>query len=256
MPLPIKKSIPVKRKRPSVTSQVEKELRKGNPKLEFAFVKATGEKARNVTRKQFEDHVSIDTFKMDKYIQDILWKKFSNAKKTGNYKEWNKFLKNKTLSEIHTHIPDTHYLAPSISDIVNVMRLSNFGTNHQAGTIFQTSGTKVLGRIQFTANPKSIPTDLKRRLTDNYIIEDEATKIGNMELVQKYHNQNKELIEDYLKKARTKMQTAVTLGFREIPKNRLEHIKSLLNGIGLIAHYIPNKGYYFDKEEMNFKKIK
>ena len=249
-------------RRPSVASQIEQELKKGNSNLEFSFVKAPREKIINSTGIQHERSVAHDSKKIDKYVEDILLKKHKEAEKTGNYKPWAQFLEKKSLIDIHTH-PSEGLFVPSHEDLIKSIYNSSFGKNAYSTTIVKTKGEKVMGKLQFTIDPKKIPIEFKRKLIESSNKAIVAIESGHPELVPEIKKNTLDILTDYLDKARQdyfKMDE-----IRIVPKEfhdleieqstRLDMVKYMYKKIGILIHYSSNKGYYLDKNKLKFMEI-
>ncbi|GEM_PF-7089488 len=241
-------------RRPSITSQVEKQIKKSNPSMEFAFVKVPKEKIKPVYEAQFKNKVIINEKKTKKYLADILRRKYTEAKKTGKYKTWLKYIKKEqSLNEIHTH-HITENIMPSARDITRLFLKSEYGTQNLSATILQNNNGKIEGRLQYIVNSKKIPKELKEKLIEfnNKLIK--AEKSENLDLFSEIYKSIMDFVRGYRSKIITKIQTDSYLGFIKEPETNADYHIQCLNKMGLIIHFIPTKGYVFDKERMKFIK--
>jgi len=241
-------------KKPSVISQIEKELKKGDSNLEFAFIKAPKEKIKPVYANQFKTKVIIDEKKIEKYLADILRRKYKEAKKIEKYKTWLKYIKKeKSLNEIHTHY-FTENILPSTRDIVRLFLKSQYGTKKISSTTLQNNNGKIEGRLQYVVDPKKIPPDFREKLIELNKKLIKAKKSENLSLYLELYNSIIDYVKKYRSKIITKIQTDSYSGKIKDPETNADYHIQSFNKMGLIIHFIPNEGYLFDKDKIKFIK--
>jgi uncharacterized protein YycO len=210
------------------------------------MIKFPRKKIIDVSIRSEKEHVGIDNNKVEKNIIKFAKKEYKFKEKKGKIdeKKLENYINNKEaqLQLIHTHNTE---LVPSPNDLMNSFISSNFKGVNSSGAIYvHDDFGRIIGKTQFSVDNKKIPLKLKR------FIEQVASNIDdvNTKKVEMYYNK---IVSDYI------LYNALS---KNIPREKYDYIQErnlkfeTYKQLGVILHFIPEKGYIFNKDKMEFKK--